>query len=121
MGTPKSKRSKRPVPMCERVQQDLARLWSLSRFSADENLVFCHPDKSDGITPQSPSWVLDRLEASLKQAGVSDRRMHDLRHTPSARAWSQRARRWSRYRSGRPRADVDLAFAEAAFALATTG
>ena len=76
MGTPKSNRSKRPVPMCERVQQDLARLWSLSRFSAD--------------------------------------------HTPSARAGSQRARRWSRYRNGRPRADVDLAFAEAAFALATT-
>ena len=42
-GTPKTRRSSRAVPMADRVAAELERHFQRSRYQADDDLVFGHP------------------------------------------------------------------------------
>jgi integrase len=75
---PKSGESSRSVPMATRVAQELELLFQRSRFQADDDLVFGHPELG---TPLDRSKVLKRLRAAEKRAGVRQVTFHELRHT----------------------------------------
>jgi integrase len=77
-GPPKSRRSSRAVPMCDRVGRELERLYEESLFRGEEDLVFCHPDLG---TVYDPSKVRKRFVDACVRAGVRPARFHDLRHT----------------------------------------
>ena len=77
-GTPKSRRSSRAVPMISRVAGELDRLHQCSRFQADDDLVFAHPELG---TVLDASKLRKRFKDALAAAGVRPIRFHDLRHT----------------------------------------
>jgi integrase len=78
-GTPKSKRSTRSVPMADEVAGELERLFQQSRWQADDDLVFAHP-QTGGPLPKAN--ITRRMRAALKAAGLDQsHRFHDLRHT----------------------------------------
>ena len=77
-GTPKSKRSSRSVPMITRVAAELEHLNQHSRFTADDDLVFAHPELG---TVLDASKVRKRFKDALTAAEVRPIRFHDLRHT----------------------------------------
>jgi integrase len=76
-GTPKSKRSTRSVPMADEVGGELERLFKVSRFQGDGDLVFTLTGE-----PLPKANVTRRFRKALKAAGLDDsHRFHDLRHT----------------------------------------
>ena len=77
-GTPKSKRSSRPVPMTKRVVAELKAHFERTEYSGDDDLVFCHPQTGH---PLDASKMRKRYKEALKEAGVRAVRFHDLRHT----------------------------------------
>jgi integrase len=77
--TPKSRLSRRDVPLADRVAAELQRLWELTPFQADEDPVFAHP-RGTGL-PLDGSAVSKRFQLLLRRAGVRRIRFHDLRHT----------------------------------------
>ena len=77
-GDPKSAGSGRSVPMAERVAEALAELRENSPYSADEDLVFCHPETG---RPLDRSKLIRRFKAALVRAGVHAITFHELRHT----------------------------------------
>jgi integrase len=77
--TPKSERSRRDVPMADRVATELQRLWGVTPYQDDEDPVFAHP-RGTGL-PLDGSAVSKRFQLALKRAGVRRVRFHDLRHT----------------------------------------
>ncbi len=78
-GTPKSKRSSRPVPMADEVAGELDRFYRASGEPADDALVF--PDPLEG-SPLDKAALLRRMRKALRAAGLDPtRRFHDLRHT----------------------------------------
>ena len=77
-GTPKSKRSSRSVPMASRVATELELLSQDTRWKADDDLVFAHPDTGK---PIDRSKLLKRFKAALLRVGIREVRFHDLRHT----------------------------------------
>ena len=77
-GPPKSRRSSRAVPMCDRVGQELERLYEESLFQGDDDLVFCHPGLG---SVYDPSKLRKRFAEACTRAGVRPARFHDLRHT----------------------------------------
>jgi integrase len=77
--TPKSERSRRDVPMADRLAAELQRLWELSPFQGDEDPVFAHP-RGSGL-PLDGAAVSKRFQQALRRAGVRRVRFHDLRHT----------------------------------------
>jgi integrase len=78
-GAPKSKRSTRSVPMADEVAGELDRLFKLSRWQGDDDLVFAHPVNG---APISKRGVLKRLRKALGAASLdTSHRFHDLRHT----------------------------------------
>jgi integrase len=78
-GTPKSRRSTRSVPMADAVAGELDRLFKLSRWQGEDDLVFAHP-QTGGPLPK-PN-VTRRMRAALKAAKLdTSHRFHDLRHT----------------------------------------
>jgi integrase len=82
MGTPKSKRSNRAVPMPPRVLAALESHRRRSPYADDDDLVFCHPETGN---PYDPSRMRKRYAAALNAAGVRPVRFHDLRHTYGTR------------------------------------
>ena len=77
-GTPKTRRSSRAVPMADRVAAELERLFQRSRYQADDDLVFCHPETGH---PYDASKLRKRFKDALAAAGLRPIRFHDLRHT----------------------------------------
>ena len=77
-GTPKSQRSSRAVPLAERVASALRGHQQESRFGAELDLVFAHPQLGQVL---DPSKVRKRFQATARRAGLRPVRVHDLRHT----------------------------------------
>ena len=77
-GTPKSRRSSRAVPIADRVAGELHRHYQGSAYTADSELVFCHPHSG---RPYDASKLRVRFKLALQRAGVREVRFHDLRHT----------------------------------------
>ncbi len=77
MDTPKSHEG-RSVPMAARLARELAGLRQRSRFRADTDLVFCHPDTGHVL---DPSKMRKRFKDALARAEVRAITFHELRHT----------------------------------------
>lgn len=82
---PKTEKSRRNILLASltaetlkqhRLRQLEAKLQAGSAWQ-EHDLVFC---TSLG-TPLNPNWVLERFKKLLKQAGLPDMRLHDLRHS----------------------------------------
>ena len=85
LGTPKSKRSSRALPMADRLGGELDRHFKRSLYQGDDHLVFCHPQTGD---PYDASQMRKRFYAAMKAAGLGHRcgraggiTFHSLRHT----------------------------------------
>jgi integrase len=77
MDTPKSHEG-RSVPMAARLARELEDLRQRSRFCADGDLVFCHPDTGHVL---DPSKMRKRFKDALARAEVRAITFHELRHT----------------------------------------
>jgi integrase len=77
-GTPKSSRSSRAVPLAAEVKDALQRHRRESRFLANVDLVFAHPDRGCAV---DPSKVRKRFISAARRAELRPVRFHDLRHT----------------------------------------
>jgi integrase len=75
---PKSVRGIRGVPLAMELAEALDRLRDVSSFTADDDLVFAHPETGG---PLDRSRVRKRFQAACRRAGVRVVRFHDLRHT----------------------------------------
>jgi integrase len=75
---PKSEGSGRSVPMATLVAKELAELRLRSFYSADEELVFAHPETGN---PMDRSKLTRRFAAALERAGLPKVTFHELRHT----------------------------------------
>ena len=85
LGTPKSKRSSRALPMADRLAGELDRHFKRSVYQDPDHLVFCHPHTGQ---PYDASQLRNRFYAAMKAAGMGDRcgreggiTFHSLRHT----------------------------------------
>ena len=79
LGTPKSRRSSRAVPITDRLGAELERQFQRSAFRADDDLPFAHPETG---SPYDPSKMRARFKTALKAAGITRPvRFHDLRHS----------------------------------------
>lgn len=76
--SPKSKASRRDVPMPDAVGGELDRLYKASKFQADDARVFGNPKTGDPISVKA---LDERLAAAVKAAGVQPVTCHGLRHT----------------------------------------
>ena len=64
--------------MADRVAGELDRHHQRATYSADDDLVFCHPERG---TVLDHSDLVRRFKRALGTAGVREVRFHDLRHT----------------------------------------
>ncbi len=78
LGRPKSRRSRRAVPMADRVAAELDLHFQRSHYRADDDQVFCHPETGRYL---DVSKVRKRFKAAARRADVRQVRFHDLRHT----------------------------------------
>ena len=76
--SPKSRRGSRGVPTANELVDALAELAARSPFSAEDDLVFAHPETG---RPLDRSQVRKRFQRACRRAGVRVVRFHDLRHT----------------------------------------
>ena len=95
-GTPKTWRSSRAVPMADRVAAELERHFQRSRYQADDDLVFCHPET---VGPMTRRGRASGSKAPSPPLGCG-RSASTTCATPSAPGWQLRARRSGRSRSG---------------------
>jgi integrase len=78
LGTPKSRKGSRSVPLIARVATELERHFQRSAYQVDDDLVFAHPHTGQFL---DHSALGRRFKKSLRAAGVREVRFHDLRHT----------------------------------------
>jgi integrase len=74
--------TRRSVPMADRVAVELDRWSRRSEYTADDDLVFAHPQSGK---PLDRSKVSRRFKEACVDAGVRPVRFHDLRHTFATR------------------------------------
>jgi integrase len=87
MGTPKSKRSSRSVPLALDLARELEHHFQRSAYQGDDDLVFAHPDAG---VPLDRSKLVKRFKTAARRAGLRPVRFHDLRHTFGTRHGSRR-------------------------------
>jgi integrase len=75
---PKSRRGSRGVPLAGELHRAIDELRFVSEFTADDDLVFAHPETGK---PLDRSFVYKRFQRACRRAGVRVVRFHDLRHT----------------------------------------
>jgi integrase len=80
--------TRRSVPMADRVLAELDTWSKRSRYTADEDLVFAHPQLG---TPLDGAKVTMKFQEACRVAGVQVVRFHDLRHTFATRLASSGA------------------------------
>lgn len=80
--------TRRSVPMADRVLAELDAWSKRSLYTADEDLVFAHPQLG---TPLDGGKVTKRFQAACRTAGLPVVRFHDLRHTFATRLASSGA------------------------------
>jgi integrase len=79
LGTPKSRRSTRSVPMADEVAGELDRLLECSIAQSEGDLVFGSPATGNAL---DKSATRRRYRKALKAAQIDEaHRFHDLRHT----------------------------------------
>ena len=78
LGTPKSRRGSRSVPLADPLGGELDLLYLQTAYQADEDLVFANPHTG---TPLDGAALLKAFQRALKRACVRQVRFHDLRHT----------------------------------------
>jgi integrase len=78
LGTPKSRRGSRSVPLADRLGGELDLLHRETAYQADDDLVFGNPHTG---TPLDGAALLRAFQRALKRAHVRQVRFHDLRHT----------------------------------------
>jgi integrase len=78
LGSPKSRSALRSVPLAERVASALADHRARSPYSADDDLVFAHPQSGHHL---DASKLRKRFQRALERADLPRIRFHDLRHT----------------------------------------
>jgi integrase len=78
LGTPKSRRGSRSVPMADRLGGELDCLHRQTAHQADDALVFGNPHTG---SPLDGAALLRAFRRYLKRAKVREVRFHDLRHT----------------------------------------
>jgi hypothetical protein len=69
--TPKSRSSRRLIELEPRTQSLLSERWQETAFCADEDLVFCHPQKGTPLDPSKLARVY--LRPALKGRGTRSR------------------------------------------------
>jgi integrase len=79
--TPKSRASRRVIELGPQTRAVLEQRWRRTTFHADDDLVFCHPQRSTALDPSKLARTF--LTPALKHAGIQKafRPFHDLRHT----------------------------------------
>jgi integrase len=80
--------TRRSVPMADRVLAELDAWSKRSLYTADEDLVFAHPQLG---TPLDGAKVTKKFQDACRAAGVPVVRFHDLRHTFATRLASSGA------------------------------
>ena len=78
LGTPKSRRGSRSVPLADRLGGELDLLYRQAAYQADQDLVFANPHTG---TPLDGAALLRAFQRALERGGVRQVRFHDLRHT----------------------------------------
>jgi integrase len=79
--TPKSRASRRVIELGPVTRAALEQRWRQTTFRADEDLVFCHPQRGTTLDPSK--LARNFFRPALKHAGIQKpfRPFHDLRHT----------------------------------------
>jgi integrase len=75
---PKSREGRRAPPMADELATELERHFQRSAFTADDDLIFCHPELG---TPLDPSKLRGRFYEALERADLHRITFHELRHT----------------------------------------
>jgi integrase len=78
MGTPKSRRSVRAIPLASRLVTELDAHHRATVWNQDHDLVLAHPHTG---RPLDRVRLLTHFKAALERANVRPVRIHDLRHT----------------------------------------